>query len=523
MDDTELLRDYVENSSEPAFARLVDLHVDLVYSAALRRMGGDHHRAQEVTQMVFTDLARKASRLKTHPLLAGWLHQSTRWAAASLRRAEQRRANHEKAAALDFDPAHSSPADDWVRLAPLLDQALDTLNDSDREAVLLRFFNNRPFAEIGQKLGLNENAARMRVERALSKLQVSLAKSGITSTAAALGLVLTQNGVSAAPAGTAAAVTASALSGTSVALAATAGSILMTKLQLALVAALVAGLAIGLSRQRATAARMEAQIAMMTLRRDRLRDSATTLQKQNAEQRVVLRQLEADAARLPPLPPLTPEQQQRAELDLVVRKGELDQTYAALFRRLHLTPTALENFKALLVERNQAIYDASKLASDLGLTPASRAEDKSIRESGVSEIDQRIASLLGADNFSYFKTFEETFPYRRLVEGIVTTSPIAPNDNLVDQMTALFVETCPTFFDDTDDIANWRSGFPEPFLKAISDLLTPEQKRKLELAHENEVAFRRMLEIAIQAAKEGRLKLTKKSALDYPVPEASTH
>ena len=99
MDDTQLLREYVEKGSQPAFARLVEQHVDLVYSAALRRVGGDTHRANEVTQMVFTDLARKAASLTNHPLLAGRLHQSTRWAASGLRRTEQRRLAIETAAA----------------------------------------------------------------------------------------------------------------------------------------------------------------------------------------------------------------------------------------------------------------------------------------------------------------------------------------------------------------------------------------------------------------------------------------
>ena len=61
--DTELLIRYVDEGSEVAFAELVRVHINLVYFAALRQMGGDTHRAQEVTQIVFTDLARKAGAL----------------------------------------------------------------------------------------------------------------------------------------------------------------------------------------------------------------------------------------------------------------------------------------------------------------------------------------------------------------------------------------------------------------------------------------------------------------------------
>lgn len=146
MDDTHLLREYVDKNSEPAFARLVAQHLDLVYSAALRRVSGDHHHAEEVTQMVFTDLAQKAGQLKNHPLLAGWLHRSTRWAAAGLRRAEQRRIANEQAAATDPSTTLASePPANWAQLAPLLDAALDSLNDKDRDAVLMRYFNNRLF------------------------------------------------------------------------------------------------------------------------------------------------------------------------------------------------------------------------------------------------------------------------------------------------------------------------------------------------------------------------------------------
>src|SRR4051812_17406479 len=98
MDDSELLRQYAQNRSEAAFTELVQRHLDVVFSAACRQVGGDVHRAKDVAQMVFADLARKAPALTAHTALVGWLYTSTHFAAAKVRRNEQRRAEREKEA-----------------------------------------------------------------------------------------------------------------------------------------------------------------------------------------------------------------------------------------------------------------------------------------------------------------------------------------------------------------------------------------------------------------------------------------
>lgn len=195
-DDATLLRRYVDQRDESAFAELVGRHVDLVYAAAVRRTRGDHHLAGEVAQEVFTALARHARTLATHPALAAWLHTATRNAAFNRMTAHRRRLERETAAHALAANAVDSP--DWDQVRPLLDAAIDELPEADRTAVILRFLQQHPFAVIGAALRVSEDAARMRTDRALEKLRLALARRGIVSTAAALGtLVATQPLVSA--------------------------------------------------------------------------------------------------------------------------------------------------------------------------------------------------------------------------------------------------------------------------------------------------------------------------------------
>ena len=205
--DHELLRRYAETGDETSFAELVRRHVSLVYSAALRQVNGDAHLAQDVTQLVFADFARKAGALALHRVLAGWLFTSTRYAAAKLVRGAQRRRAREAEAELMQEIVHDDRANapDWAKVQPVLDAALAELGETDRTAVLLRFFEGRDFAGVGARLGLSDNTARMRVERAMEKLRVALDRRGVTSTTAALALALGNQAVVAAPAGLAAA------------------------------------------------------------------------------------------------------------------------------------------------------------------------------------------------------------------------------------------------------------------------------------------------------------------------------
>lgn len=203
--DSELLGCYARTRSEDAFAELVRRHANLVYSAALRQVNGDAHLAKDVSQTVFVDLARKAASLARRESLTGWLYTSTRFAAAKIVRTENRRRNREdkfmREPIQEGEVERVTPcAPDWEKIRPALDAAMHELKETDREVILLRYFENQPFAEIGARLGLNESAARMRVERTLEKLHTIFARRGIATTAA-LASVISANAVQMAPAG----------------------------------------------------------------------------------------------------------------------------------------------------------------------------------------------------------------------------------------------------------------------------------------------------------------------------------
>jgi RNA polymerase sigma factor (sigma-70 family) len=210
--DAELLHRYAGQKDDRAFGELVQRHLGLVYATALRSPGGRTHIAEEIAQEVFTDLARKAARLCHHPVLAGWLFRSTRYVAMEANRAELRRQKyHDTFAVMPDTVTPLEPSMDWERLRPVIDGALEELKERDREIVLLRFFQGLTFAEVGEKLSLSENAARMRTERALDKLRGHLGKRNVTSTTAALGLLLANQAFAQAPTGMAASVSTAAI------------------------------------------------------------------------------------------------------------------------------------------------------------------------------------------------------------------------------------------------------------------------------------------------------------------------
>lgn len=201
--DAQLLREFAATGSEAAFTELVGRHGPVVFAAALRQTGNPH-LAEEVTQAVFLLLARKAASLSGEAVLIGWLMKATRFAARDLLRSERRRLERETTA-YHMNESHSSSIPDadggrlWDRIAPVLDGCLARLREADRNAILLRFFQNRPLAEVGSALGIAEEAARKRVTRALERLREELRRDGAVASLAVLPDLLSRQAVPVGP------------------------------------------------------------------------------------------------------------------------------------------------------------------------------------------------------------------------------------------------------------------------------------------------------------------------------------
>ncbi len=272
--------------SESAFSELVARNVDLVYSAARRLVAGDTHLAEDVTQTVFVDLVRKAGSLPGDGVLAGWLHQHACFTASKTVRTE-RRCQAREQTAMEMRALDQSNEPSWELIAPHLDEGLNQLDARDRDALVLRFLKQQDLRAVGAALGVSDDAAQKRVARALDKLRELLTRRGITTSAAALSIVLSANAVQAAPVGLAITIsTATAMAGTTIAAAATATTkaIAMTTIQKTIIGATLAA-AVGTGVYEAS-------------QNSKLRDQVQTLQQQQAPLTEQIQQLTGENSHL---------------------------------------------------------------------------------------------------------------------------------------------------------------------------------------------------------------------------------
>ena len=463
-DDAQLLRLYAEEKSEAAFAELVRRHLDLVYSAALRQVGGDAHRAHDVAQTVFIALARKAAAVARHPVLVGWLYTSTQHAAAKVRRSEARRRVREHEAqlmsALTAGDTTEAAEVAWEQVGPWLDEAMRELGERDREAVLLRFFARRPFAEIGATLRVSEDAARMRVERALEKLRGVLARRGVTSTGAALGVLLANQTAGAAPAGLAGSVTSGALAVGAVAAGVGGGSGVLAEIFTFMstgkitvgVAIVCAAVGIGSAvYQTREVERAKETVMALRLEREAAERKAGVLtaklreteeSARNAAERMAAleRQLAAEkktgdrpAAGGAVMTVDDSAKGEAAREDVWTKPGYakayLDQyraglglRFGPLYRSLGLTPGQTAKFEAVLVEGQQGVVDVWTQASMQGLAQSNASGTATavarLTSAPLTAMENGLKELLGDTGYACYEQFDKTGGSRELIMAL---------------------------------------------------------------------------------------------------------
>jgi RNA polymerase sigma factor (sigma-70 family) len=298
-DDMGLLQEYAQNNSEQAFAGLVSRHTNLVYSVALRRVHNPH-LAQEIAQTVFIILAQKAKSLSPKTILPGWLCRTARYVSADTLKTQRRRQMREQES--QMQPSLNEPASEaWSQIAPLLDEALDCLGEREHDAIVLRFFGDRDLRQVGAAMGIAEDAARMRVNRAVEKLRKYFIRRGVSLSATTIAGSVAENSIQAAPAGLASSITAAVLSGTTVAtgavLAAT-KAVAMTTLQKTVIT-LVFASAMGAGIYEASQA-ANARSKLQTLQQQQipLTDQIQRLQRERDETARQLASLRDDNERL---------------------------------------------------------------------------------------------------------------------------------------------------------------------------------------------------------------------------------
>ncbi|MDB6110535.1 MAG: hypothetical protein JWR69_2285 [Pedosphaera sp.] len=304
--DLQLLQRYADEGSDEAFRELVGQHLQLVYSTALRIVAGDTHLAQDVTQTVFTDVARKASTLTCGVVLAGWLYRHTCFTASKAVRTERRHRDREKEAAT-MSALNDNPGPDaaWQQIAPLLDDAMHRLGARDRDALVLRYFEQRDLRTLGLALGTSEDAAQKRVSRALEKLRALLVRRGAALSSATLAAALAGAAAQAGPVGLAASISTTALAGAATTTTGVTLTLLklmsLTNLKLGIASAiLVAGAATPMVLQHQTIQKLEADnqaLRTQTQLMDQLRAENQQLAKSRVDADELAR-LRAEASEL---------------------------------------------------------------------------------------------------------------------------------------------------------------------------------------------------------------------------------
>jgi RNA polymerase sigma factor (sigma-70 family) len=520
--DIELLEQFARNKSEAAFAELVERHIGLVYSAAFRKTGNPQ-QSQDIAQAVFIILARKANSFGANTVLPGWLHHTARLTAANLQRAELRRIRREQEAIMQSTTDETASDAQWRGLSPLLDDAVAALRTSDRDAIVLRFFQNRSLAEVGATLGASEDATRMRVNRALEKMRKFFVRRGVTISSAAIAGAISAHSIQATPAGLAAIISANAVSGTTITSAAVVAAmkaIAMTTFQKAIVtAALVATVGAGIFEAHQNSASqkqiqnlqqqqssLNEQFAQLQRERDDATNQLDGLLAENAQLRSNSNQNEllklrgevtaaSQAAAVAAAKSRSAGNNSEAsQLDAqrVQARAHLDQ----FIKLANLSPEKADQYVNLEVEMNRRQDDRMKalLSGTLSVAEAVRQRDADNQE----QQDQR-REILGPDGWATLQSIADgmrdtvTKNLMGAVQANMTGNPLTQEQN--DRLQSVIkAEVAANSMDDTDlfrPVSEWTqmvTDREQHVLQVASEFLTPAQQQTLQFLEKANLA-----------------------------------
>src|ERR1051326_9114056 len=444
--DLELLARYARTHNEDAFGEIVRRHLDLVYSAAFRAVRS-RELAEEAAQSAFTDLARAADKLAPDTILAAWLYQVARRKAIDIVRREARRPLREQIAT-ETHVMNASP--DWPQIEPLLDEAMDTLDQAERAAILLRYFENKSLHEVGHALGTSEDAAQKRVGRAVEHLREYFRRRGAGIAATALIALLTANAVHSAPVGLSITITSAAAATATVAsVGATAvKTVAMTTLQKTLVATALltaAGVGIYEAGQNSTLQRkinglqqqqapLTDQVQQLQQERDEISNRLAALQTEN--QQLKSAQKSADVLKLRGEVGKLRQQNAANEAQLKISpkglnammsdpamKEYIHQTqmnlaktrYAPLFQELKLTPEQCDEFVGAMSD--SWLRHTEQVSQ---MKPGSGFAEADSGASAKDDLKDRLHAVLGDAGYARYKEFEQEVPARAALKLLDT-------------------------------------------------------------------------------------------------------
>ena len=401
--DLDLLGQYARLNSQDAFTALVNRHLNLVYSAAFRQVRSPQ-LAEEVAQSVFTDLARNAGKLKPDTILTAWLYQVTRRTAIDVVRRESRRQLREQIAT-EIN-AMNAATSDWTPIEPFLDDAMAALDDTDRTAVLLRYFENKTLCEVGRTLGVSDDAAQKRVSRAVERLREFFTKRGVAIGASGLVVLISTNAIQAAPAGLAAGISSAVLA----AAAAGTGTTLtllklmtMTKLQAAIIGAIVvAGVATPLVVYQQAKWRAESRS---------LREQLAQLKADNGNLASQVAQLKSASASPIPAPPAA----SSSATNPRVTKSPYEQLTEFLDSRLAPSREEIE----ASVRDNRAPKSPDAL---------SRKEIEAYLQQNKRNAESLLAAYRMSHDQSYLREAATNFPNTPFVQFAIITDKVFPEE-----------------------------------------------------------------------------------------------